>query len=259
MQLFEEKAKLGPFRVARDTIAKNGVRGIFQGLPALLIFAVPKVGSRFFAFESLRNALRDDDGKMTDFTTIIAGMGAGVFEAIVAVTPMDTIKTRLIHDQLTNAPANRKYRGFFHGVRTIIAQQGLSGIYKGLTSTIMKQASNQGIRWLVYERARNWMAGPGGDTKKLHVGYTVLASLMAGAAGVFGNTPIDVIKTRMQGLEAARYTSTWDCAKQIMAKEGPQGFYKGVTPRLVRVCLDVTIIMVLYEEINKVLDLVWVG
>lgn len=246
-------------RVARDTIEKNGIRGIFQGLPALLIFAVPKVGSRFFAFESLRNLLRDENGKMTDLKTIIAGMGAGTFEAIVAVTPMDTIKTRLIHDQLTNAnPANRKYRGFFHGVRTIVGEQGLGGIYKGLTSTIMKQASNQAIRWLVYERARNWMAGPDGDTKTLHMGYTVLASLMAGAAGVFGNTPIDVIKTRMQGLEAARYKNTWDCAKQIMTKEGPTGFYKGVTPRLARVCMDVTMIMVLYEEINRLLDRVWI-
>lgn len=39
---------------------------------------------------------------------------------------------------------------------------------------------------------------------------------------------------------------------------GPKAFYKGATARLARVCLDVTVIMVLYEQINKVLDKVWV-
>lgn len=34
------------------------------------------------------------------------------------------------------------------------------------------------------------------------------------------NTPIDVIKTRMQGLSAHKYSSVWDCAVQIATKEG---------------------------------------
>lgn len=54
---------------------------------------------------------------------------------------MDTIKTKLIHDQLSNSPANRRYNGFFHGVRTIIKEQGLGGVYKGLTATILKQGT----------------------------------------------------------------------------------------------------------------------
>lgn len=39
--------------------------------------------------------------------------------------------------------------------------------------------------------------------------------------------------------------------------QGPKAFYKGATARLARVCLDVTVIMVLYEQLNKVLDSVW--
>ena len=257
MQLFEANAKQSPIAVARDTIAKEGIRGIFRGLPALIYFSVPKVSSRMFGYEMLKNVLQDDNGKMSASKTALAGMGAGVLEAIVAVTPQDTIKPKLIHDQLTRAPADRKYRGFFHGVRTIVAEQGLSGVYKGLTSTVMKQASNQAIRWLVYGKTKDFMAGPGGDPKALHAGYTVVASIITGAASVFGNTPIDVIKTRMQGLESARYTNTLDCGIQIMKNEGIAGFYKGALARLARVCLDVTVIMVLYEEINRILDKAW--
>ena len=38
---------------------------------------------------------------------------------------------------------------------------------------------------------------------------------------------------------------------------GPAAFYKGATARLARVCLDVSVVMVLYEQVNKALDAVW--
>ncbi len=257
LQLFEEKAKLGPIQCARETIQKDGVAGLYRGLPSLLWFSVPKVATRFFAFETLKGLLQDEKGALSTTQTLLCGLGAGTAEAIVAVTPMDTIKTRLIHDQLTRAPADRKYNGFAHGVRTIVAEQGLGGVYKGLTSTILKQSTNQAIRWLVFMRSKEFFAGPGGDVNKLHTGYTVAASVLAGTASVYGNTPIDVIKTRMQGLAADRYKNTFDCARQILVTEGPRAFYKGATARLARVSLDVTVIMVLYEQLNKVMDKVW--
>ena len=41
----------------------------------------------------------------------------------------------------------------------------------------------------------------------------LIIGLMGGFAGgcsVFGNAPLDVIKTRMQGLEAKKYKNTFD-------------------------------------------------
>lgn len=61
---------------------------------------------------------------------------------------METVKVKFIHDQQS---ANPRYKGFFHGVREIIRQEGLGGIYKGLTATIIKQGSNQAIRFFVME------------------------------------------------------------------------------------------------------------
>jgi len=244
MQLFEETAKGGPLACARDTVKKDGVLGLYRGLSSLLCFSVPKVATRFLAFESLKGSLQRADGSLSIANTLLCGLGAGVAEAIVAVTPMDTIKTRLIHDQLTRQPHERHYRGFLHGVATIVRADGLGGVYKGLAATIMKQGSNQAIRWLVFSRAKEYMAG-GTDTSRLGVGHTIVASLLAGTASVYGNTPVDVIKTRMQGLAADKYKGVADCAAQIWRTEGFRGFYKGATARLARVCLDVSVIMVL--------------
>jgi len=48
--------------------------------------------------------------------------GAGISEAILTVTPQETIKVKFIHDQTLPNP---KYRGFFQGVREIVREQGL--------------------------------------------------------------------------------------------------------------------------------------
>jgi solute carrier family 25 citrate transporter 1 len=61
--------------------------------------------------------------------TVVAGLGAGITEAIFVVTPAETIKTKLIHDLVGRTG---KYNGLIHGCSTIIGEQGLSGIYKGL-------------------------------------------------------------------------------------------------------------------------------
>ena len=37
----------------------------------------------------------------------------------------------------------------------------------------------------------------------------------------------------------------------------PYRFYKGTVPRLGRVCLDVAIVFVIYEEVVKLLNNVW--
>lgn len=37
----------------------------------------------------------------------------------------------------------------------------------------------------------------------------------------------------------------------------PGRFYKGTVPRLGRVCLDVAIVFVIYDEVVKVLNKVW--
>lgn len=51
----------------------------------------------------------------------VSSSGAGVSEAILAVTPMETLKVKFINDQTS---ANPHYRGFFHGVSQIIKEQG---------------------------------------------------------------------------------------------------------------------------------------
>ncbi|XP_043846451.1 tricarboxylate transport protein, mitochondrial-like [Dromiciops gliroides] len=204
-------------------------------------------------FEFLSNYARDANGRLSNTKSLLCGLGAGATEAIVIVCPLETIKVKFIHNQTSG---NARYQGFIHGIREIVREQGLQGIYQGLTATIVKQGSNQAIRFFTMTSLRNWYQGDNSQ-KKISPFITATFGMAAGAASVFGNNPVDVVKTRMQSLEAYKYKNTIDCIAQIYKNEGLIAFYKGTIPRLSRVCLDVAIVFVLYEEIIKFLNLIW--
>uniref|UniRef100_T1J6I0 Citrate transport protein n=1 Tax=Strigamia maritima TaxID=126957 RepID=T1J6I0_STRMM len=221
----------------QKTVKSRGVLGLYRGLSVLVYGSVPKSGLAHMRNSKKRRV--DSNGNLSPFNRLICGLGAGVCEALLAVIPMETIKVKFIHDQNQPKP---KYR--------------IRGTYQGVTATCMKQGSNQAIRFYVMESLKDWYRG--GDSKKpVNKIVTGFFGAIAGAASVFGNTPIDVVKTRMQGLEASKYKNTVDCAMKIWKNEGPRAFYKGTVPRLSRVCLDVAITFMIYDSFMEFFNTFW--
>jgi solute carrier family 25 citrate transporter 1 len=242
MQLYPDMNKKGAIATAKETMAKGGYFRLYKGYPALLMFSVPKNYVRFGAFQYARSNVFTDTTKKIN--TFMCGLCAGAAEAIMVVTPQETLKTKLIHDILSPEP---KYRNVFHGIYSITKTQGLAGVYAGPVPTVLKQSTNQGVRFVVFE-----------DTQKVLnqvIPIKVVADLLSGAfAGVCStliNNPIDVIKTNMQGLEAHKYKGFTDCFGQIYRSEGVVGFYKGVGPRLARVTLDVGLTFAIFNSLKR--------
>ena len=83
------------------------------------------------------------------------------------------------------------------------------------------------------ETLKDWYR-EGDSNKKVPKLLVGLFGGIAGAASVIGNTPLDVVKTRMQSLDAARYKNTFDCAKLVvlLVKEPVYGFSSDTLIRL---------------------------
>jgi len=80
-----------------------------------------------------------------------------------------------------------------------------------------------------------------------------IAGAFAGAVSCIANNPVDVVKTKLQGLEADKYKGVVDCFQQVMRNEGFGGFYSGVGPRMVKVCLDVALTFSIFNGIKRAL------
>lgn len=77
---------------------------------------------------------------------IAAGLGAGVTEAVAVVTPMEVIKIRLqaqMHS-LADPTDIPKYRNAAHALYTIVREEGITTLYRGVSLTALRQATNQG-------------------------------------------------------------------------------------------------------------------
>jgi solute carrier family 25 citrate transporter 1 len=250
MQLYPEMNKKGTVNVVKETFASKGPfgkdiinLGFYRGYTALLFFSVPKNYVRFGTNAWVKTNVFK--GKDTKVNTTIAGLCAGAMEALIVVTPQETLKTKLIHDKLSEHP---KYKGLFHGIYTIFKEHGASGVYKGALPTVLKQSTNQGTRFLVYGETRKFLDNYFNSTTF----KDFLSGCFAGICSVFVNNPIDVVKTQMQGLQAQQYNGTLDCFSQILKNEGVAGFYKGVTPRLLRVSLDVALTFTIFAKMNDI-------
>lgn len=221
------------------TVKTTGFFSLYAGLAPTLIGSIPKAGTRFGLNAVIKDNLRDKDGKLTAGKNFVAGLGAGVAEALIIVAPVETVKTKCIE---LNQP-------FIAGLKNIIKTEGFAGVYQGAAATAMKQGSNQGLRFMWFNEYKRIITKDGEEP------MTPLKSLFGGmTAGCFstlGNNPFDVVKTRMQGTMASRYSSTLDCFKQIIAKEGFGAFYAGVVPRLGRVVPGQGIIFMSFESIQE--------
>lgn len=230
----------GPWDCAKQTVKKNGFFGLYRGLSPVLLLSIPKSAIRFGSFNFFASKLRNEEGKMTPLRNLTAGVGAGVLEAFVVVTPMETLKVRLIN---ANKPLVR-------GTMDIVKAEGLGGVYKGLPATIGRQASNQGIRFVTFNELKRRLLESSGKTE-LPVWQALLCGMTAGCCSVLGNNPIDVIKTRTQGLDAARYDGAWDCVRQLIKNEGYRAFYKGALTRMGRVVPGQGVTFASYEYIQR--------
>lgn len=228
----------------------HGIKGLYAGAGPLIVGSSGKQAARWTAYTTVADQFRDEKGKISLVHNMFAGVCAGASEAILAVTPMETIKTRVADGQ---RKGTGMYKGSFDATIKIIRSEGPMGIYRGVVPTIMKQSTNQMVRFPVQAGFMTMFVGED-PVKRANPLWNGLAGAMAGAVSVLVTMPQDTVKTRMQGEDAKLYKGTVDCFKQILKNDGPAFFFAGTLPRLVRVSLDVGITFTIFPLLGIMFD-----
>merc|ERR1719311_373438 len=116
---------------------------VYVGAPVRIIGAGFQQMFRWGAYTNLAGLARDEKGKLSPMMTTLCGLGAGITEAVCAVTPVETLKTRLTDDQRRGTG---NYKGTFDAFFKIMKSEGPLGLYRGAVPTILKQGVNQAAR-----------------------------------------------------------------------------------------------------------------
>ncbi|RCK58165.1 Tricarboxylate transport protein [Candida viswanathii] len=248
-------ASRNPLVLIYNVAKTQGVSALYVGCPAFVVGNTLKASVRFLGFDLIKNVLLDKNGKLSGPRGVIAGLGAGLLESVVAVTPFEAIKTALIDDK--QLPNPKYQNGVLRGSIKLVRDMGLRGIYAGVVPVSLRQAANQAVRLGSYNAMKTMIQQASGQkpNEPLSSGTTFAVGALAGVITVYTTMPIDTVKTRMQALGADKlYSSTFNCFVKIFKQEGLLTFWKGATPRLGRLVLSGGIVFLCYEKIMILLN-----
>lgn len=240
-------------------VQKESPLALYKGLGAVTAGIVPKMAIRFTSFQFYKDLMTDGNGVPWRLNNFWAGLLAGVTEAVLVVTPMDVVKIRLQAQRHSMAdPLDiPKYRNAAHCAFTMVREEGPGALYRGVGLTSLRQASNQATNFPTYHFLKGRLQRLQ-DIEDLPGYQSAVIGCISGAMGPLVNNPIDIVKTRIQKTPNPEGLSGWvrflDVNKQILKNEGWVAFYKGVTPRVLRVAPGQAVTFAVYERVSRWLD-----
>ena len=170
---------------------------------AVVTGIVPKMAIRFSSFELYKGLLaKPDTGKPSTGGIFLSGLGAGITEACLVVTPMDVVKIRLQaqHHSMSDPLDVPKYRNAAHAAYTVVKEEGFAALYRGVALTAVRQGTNQAVNFTAYQAFKKWAKEwqPQYAGMELPSWQHLMLGGLSGAMGPMSNAPIDTIKTRIQ-------------------------------------------------------------
>ncbi|XP_050214424.1 mitochondrial carnitine/acylcarnitine carrier-like protein [Mercurialis annua] len=146
----------GPMDVARQVLkSEGGARGLFKGLVPTLGREVPGNAIMFGVYELLKQSLAggQDTSQLGRGSLMLAGGLAGAsFWGLVY--PTDVVKSVLQVDDYKNP----RFSGSINAFKTILATEGVKGLYKGFGPAMGRSVPANAACFLAYEITRSSLA-----------------------------------------------------------------------------------------------------
>lgn len=198
---------------------------------------------RYFPTQALNFAFKDKikamlrmkktDSYGVKFSKNIASGGAAGALSLCFVYSLDYARTRLANDAKASgkAGAERQFNGLIDVYAKTLKSDGFIGLYRGFVISCVGIIVYRGCYFGFYDTLKPILLGENaGVVTSFILGYGVTVS-----AGLV-SYPIDTIRRRMMMTsgEAVKYRGSWDCAVQIMKKEGFMSLMKGAGANILR-------------------------
>jgi hypothetical protein len=217
---------------------------MFDGGSASLLVDYRKLLSSMGINSNINTSIGALGGGHYDFyiRMVTAGIAGGF--AQVFVNPFETVKVRL---QTEGTAVVKKYKNFVNGFKIIAMEEGIKGLWKGISPAISRDliytSSRMGLYKPIKEMVHNYrgVVGPETIIEKLISGGS------AGAFAAFLGNPADLLKARMQ-VDSTGKMSSLGHIKDILRNHGISGFYLGSQATVTRAVILGSVKMATYDE-----------
>ena len=178
--------------------------------------------------------------------SILTGATAGATEAFVVV-PFELVKIRL-----QDRASAGKYNGMIDCVTKIVKAEGPLALYNGLESTLWRHVLwNAGYFGCIFQ-VRELI--PKANDKTQQMRNDLLAGATGGTVGTILNTPMDVVKSRIQNSpkiagSIPKYNWAYPAIGTVLKEEGFSALYKGFLPKVLRLGPGGGILLVVFTGV----------
>lgn len=227
----------------------EGITSLWSGLSPTLVLAVPTTVIYFTTYEQLKKRLGAHLGYSgTTPDPPWLAMGSGVFARIWAVSivsPLELIRTKMQSQKM-------RFYQVQQALKITIESQGIRGLWRGYSATLLRDVPFSGIYWPCYELLK---------PNRYNFPETFLAGAVSGTVASTITLPMDVIKTRFQielgekmltsSTTKSISRSNLSVALEIIGTEGISGLFTGLVPRILKVAPACAIMIASYEYCKK--------
>jgi solute carrier family 25 (adenine nucleotide translocator) protein 4/5/6/31 len=234
---------------------EQGLAAFWRGNLVNCLRYAPQQGSAL-AFNDVINAMFPNYDSKTQFWQSLASkLASGGLAGAAANTicyPFDFARTRLASDL---SKGQGKFKGITDCIMTTVRQQGITGLYTGWSVTVAGAFVYRAGQLGFFKQIQD-LNPYAKDKGTLGAVSSFVAVTVARSAVMPFNYPFDTVRRRMM-LESEKkvadriYKGSFDCFKQVMAKEGLKGMYKGMIPELFR-GVGGSVVVVMYERIKYI-------
>jgi solute carrier family 25 (mitochondrial phosphate transporter), member 23/24/25/41 len=134
---------------------EGGLFGLYRGIIPTVAGVAPYVGLNFMVYESVRGYFTEPGEKNPVWYRKLA---AGAISGAVAQTctyPFDVLRRRFQVNTMSGM--GYQYKSIGDAVRTIVTQEGVFGLYKGIVPNLLKVAPSMASSWLAFETTRDFL------------------------------------------------------------------------------------------------------
>jgi len=250
-----------PIDCAKSILKNEGLTGFYKGTLSPLIGISFCVAIQFGSNEIAKNYFANRNKKLKNNSSleikdyILCGMFAGACNSIV-ISPVELfrIQMQVQTKALDGAPA--KYSGTADCARKIYSQFGMRGVYQGYSSTLFREVPAYAVYFGLYETLMGKSEKTHGSRKDIPIYKVMTYGALSGVFLWLSTFPHDVIKSCIQADDPnnRKFKSIISTTKIIYQNKGIGGFFKGLSPCLMRAPPINAATFLTFEMVQKFLN-----
>lgn len=133
-------------------LREGGPAELYRGFIPSVIGIIPYSATNYYAYDTLRKAYRKifKQERIGNIETLLIGSAAGAISS-TATFPLEVVRK---HMQVGTLSGRQVYKNVWHALVSILEQEGIQGLYRGLGPSCIKLVPAAGISFMCYEACK---------------------------------------------------------------------------------------------------------